>query len=292
MPPTRIQRLDVPTSILGEGPVWSDRDQCLYFVDIASHRIQAYRPHDGSHEIWQFSEYTGSLAECRDGGLIVALTDRVVRFDPKRGLSSIETIAVLERDRPLNRLNDGKVDPWGRFWVGSMQADETASHGRLWCVTPSGGVTLHRDDIGVSNSLAFDRQRSRIYFADSPGGAIEQSSLDAASMPGPWKLFAKAQKGFPDGSCVDAEGFLWNAEWSGWRLVRYSPDGQVERVVPMPVSRPSCCAFGGPDYRTLFVTSAHYRMSAIEREQDPSAGSLYALEMDEVRGLPADCFAG
>ena len=170
--------------------------------------------------IWQFSEYMGSLAECRDGGLIVALTDRVVRFDPKRGLSSIETIAVLERDRPLNRLNDGKVDPWGRFWVGSMQADETASHGRLWCVTPSGGVTLHRDDIGVSNSLAFDRQRSRIYFADSPEGRLNRarstrracrshgSSLQrrrrasptaAASMP---KAFFGMQSGAAGGWCA------------------------------------------------------------------------------------------
>jgi L-arabinonolactonase len=287
----RIQRLDVPTSVLGEGPLWSDRDHCLYFVDIAARRLQAYRPEDGSHEHWQFDEYVGSLAECRDGGLIVALTDRVVRFNPKKGASSIEPIAILERDRPLNRLNDGKVDPWGRFWVGSMQADETASRGRLWCVSQGGDVTLHRDDIGVSNSLAFDRQRSRIYFADSPGGTIEQSSLDAVNMPESWRFFAKAQKGFPDGSCVDAEGFLWNAEWTGWRLVRYAPDGQVDRVVPMPVSRPSCCAFGGPDYRTLFVTSAQYKMSASEREKDPHAGSLYALDLGDVRGLPPDCFA-
>jgi sugar lactone lactonase YvrE len=143
----------------------------------------------------------------------------------------------------------------------------------------------------VSNSLAFDRQRSRIYFADSPGGTIEQSSLDAVNMPESWQVFAKAQKGFPDGSCVDAEGFLWNAEWTGWRLVRYAPGGQVDRVIPMPVSRPSCCAFGGPDYRTLFVTSAQYRMSEAEREQDPHAGSLYALDLGDVRGLPPDCFA-
>jgi L-arabinonolactonase len=289
----RIQRLDVPTSVLGESPVWSERDQCLYFVDIASHRLQAYWPDGGSHEAWQFDSYTGSLAESRDGALIVALTDRVVRFDAKRGagaIDSIEPIAVLERDRPLNRLNDGRVDPWGRFWVGSMQADETASRGRLWCVTPSGGVTLHRDGIGVSNSLAFDKQRRQMYFADSPRGTIEQSTLDAAHMPESWKPFSRAQKGFPDGSCVDAEGFLWNAEWAGWRVVRYSPEGHIDRVIEMPVSRPSSCAFGGPDYRTLFVTSAHYRMTAAEREQDPNAGSLYAVELEDVKGLPADRF--
>ncbi len=286
----RIERLDVPISVLGEGPVWSERDGCLYFVDIASRRLQAYRPHDRSHESWQFDEYVGSLAEARGGGLILSLTDRVVRFDPRRGLASIETIAVLERDRPQNRLNDARVDPWGRFWVGSMQVDEAASHGRLWCLTPEGHVTLHRDDIGVSNSIAFDALRSRMYFADSPTGTIEQGALDEAHMPRTWTSFARAQKGYPDGSCVDADGFLWNAEWAGWRLVRYSPDGQVDRSVSMPVSRPSCCVFGGPDYTTLFVTSAHYRMSAAEREQDPHAGSLYAVELSDVRGLPAHCF--
>jgi sugar lactone lactonase YvrE len=286
----RIERLDVPVSVLGEGPVWSERDGCLYFVDVASRRLQAYRPHDRSHESWQFDEYVGSLAEARGGGLILSLTDRVVRFDPRRGLTSIETIAVLERDRPQNRLNDARVDPWGRFWVGSMQVDEAASHGRLWCVTPEGDVTLHRDGIGVSNSLAFDASRSRMYFADSPTGTIEQSVLDDAHMPRAWTSFARAQKGYPDGSCVDADGFLWNAEWAGGRLVRYSPDGQVDRMVSMPVSRPSCCVFGGPDYTTLFVTSAHYRMSAAEREQDPHAGSLYAVELSDVRGLPAHCF--
>jgi len=101
----QIQRLDVPASVLGESPVWSERDQCLYFVDIASHRLQAYWPDGGSHQVWQFDGYTGSLAESHDGALIVALTDRVGRFDPKRGAGatdSIETIAVLERDRNKN----------------------------------------------------------------------------------------------------------------------------------------------------------------------------------------------
>jgi sugar lactone lactonase YvrE len=287
----RVRKLDVPISVLGEGPVWSDRDHCLYFVDIASRRLQAYRPHDGSYEAWQFDEYVGSLGECRDGGLVVALTDRLVRFNPSRGTGSIETIAVLERDRPLNRLNDGKVDPWGRFWVGSMQADETVNRGRLWCVSPTGGVTQHRDDIGVSNSLAFDAQRSRMYFADSKTGVIEQCTLDGEHVPGIWKPFAPAQKGSPDGSCVDAEGFLWNAEWAGARIVRYSPEGRVDRVVETPVSRPSCCAFGGADYKTLFVTSAHYKMGASDRAADPDAGSLYAIELDDVQGRPADRFA-
>ena len=287
----RVQKIEVPKSVLGEGPVWSERDQCLYFVDIVSYRVQAYRPATRAHESWQFDRFTGSLAECKSGGLILALGDRVVRFDPAKGLGSLETIAVLEDDRPENRLNDGKVDPWGRFWVGSMQADEQGNRGRLWCVAPNGTVSVHRDGIGVSNSLAFDEERNRMYFADSFTGQIEQSPLDATHMPTGFTTFAKARKGSPDGSCVDAEGYLWNAEWGGWCIVRYKPDGTVDRTIDVPVSRPSCCTFGGRDHRTLFITSAQYKMSPQEKEQDVDAGSLFCIDFHDVQGTPSDCFA-
>jgi sugar lactone lactonase YvrE len=221
----------------------------------------------------------------------VALGERVVRFYPHKGPTELEDIAVLERDRPQNRLNDGKVDPFGRFWVGSMQVDERAKTGRLWCVKPDGSFSQHRESIGVSNSLAFDRARGRIYFADSMTGLIEQAPLSESELPQAFTPFAKTFKGSPDGSCTDADGFLWNAEWGGSRIVRYSPSGEVERVLEMPVSRPSCCTFGGRDYKTLFVTSARYNMSAAELEAEPHAGSLYAVELDDVRGLPADLFA-
>jgi L-arabinonolactonase len=290
MPP-RIESLPVPASVLGEGPVWSERDQCLYYVDIVARRVQAYWPGTKAHRSWQFDTFTGSLAECRSGGLIVTLGDRIVRFDPARGPDALEEIAVLERDRPDNRLNDGKVDPWGRFWVGSMRVAEDAKAGRLWCVSPHGEAHAVRDDIGVSNSIAFDRERGRIYFADSMSGAIEQNNFDGAGTLTQWKPFAKAGKGAPDGSCTDAEGYLWNAEWGGWRLCRYAPDGTLDRVIEMPVSRPSCCTFGGVDHRSLFVTSAQYNMSTEEKQRDPLAGSLFCVELPDVQGLPADLFA-
>lgn len=299
----QVRKLDVPTSVLGEGPVWSNRDGCLYFVDIASHRLQAYWPATETHQAWSFDTYVSSLAECQSGGLILALGDRLVRFRPRLqvsvahqirpvGAHELEELCVLERDRPLNRLNDGKVDPWGRFWVGSMRVEEDASEGRLWCVTADGEVRCERDGIGVSNSLAFDRARGRMYFADSMTGQIEQSGIDAAGKLSGFMPFAKASEGSgPDGSCTDAAGYLWNAEWGGHRLCRYAPDGSLERVIEMPVSRPTCCAFGGARYTTLFVTSAHYKMSAEERQRDPRAGALFSIELDGVEGLPADVFA-
>ncbi len=288
----RIQQLQVPASALGEGPVWSDRDGCLYYVDIVSHRVQAYTPSTQQHRSWQFDTFVGSLAECRSGGLLVSLGERLIRFDPLQGAGSLETFVTLEADRPLNRLNDGKVDPWGRFWVGSLRVAEDSAAGRLWCVEPSGVARAVRDGIGCSNSLAFDRERGRVYFADSTTGVIERANFDAEHAVISFEPFAKAGKGAPDGSCTDAAGYLWNAEWGGHRICRYAPDGSLERVLELPISRPSCCTFGGAKHRTLFVTSARYNMTAEELAQDPNAGALFSIELDDdIEGLPADLFA-
>lgn len=286
-----VTRLNVPASLLGESPVWSERDACLYFVDITANRVQAYTPSTGQHRQWTFDTYVGSLAECKSGGLILSLGDSVVRFDPARGESSLEVLVVLEGDRPQNRLNDGKVDPWGRFWVGSVQRAENAPEARLWCVSPSGEARVLREGITVSNGLAFDASRERMYFADSPTGLIEQATLGASGEPSSFTPFARAGKGSPDGSCTDREGFLWNAEWGGHRICRYAPDGSLDRVLDMPTSRPSSCAFGGPEYRTLFVTSAQVGMSEEERRKDPHAGALFSVELDDAQGLPSDLFA-
>jgi len=288
----RVQQLDVPVCTLGEGPVWSDRDGCLYYLDIVAHRLQAYTPRTKAHRAWTFDTFVGSLAECRSGGLILSLGDRIVRFDPRKDVSFVDELVVLERDRPLNRLNDGKADPWGRFWVGSMRIAEDAREGRLWCVTPDGKAQAVRDGIGVSNSTAFDRARSRMYFADSMTGMIEQASFDAAQQLGNFAPFAKAGVGAPDGSCTDAAGYLWNAEWGGQRICRYAPDGSLERVLDLPVTRPSCCTFGGERHRTLFVTSARLNMTPDELARDPEAGGLFSVELDDaIEGLPADQFA-
>ncbi|HXK17016.1 MAG TPA: SMP-30/gluconolactonase/LRE family protein [Polyangiaceae bacterium] len=287
----RVQQLDVPVCTLGEGPVWSDRDGCLYYLDIVAHRLQAYTPTTKQHRAWIFDTFVGSLAECRSGGLILSLGDRIVRFDPRKDGTSVEELVVLERDRPLNRLNDGKADPWGRFWVGSMRIAEDAREGRLWCVTADGKAEAVRDGIGVSNSSAFDRARNRMYFADSMTGMIEQATFDDAHQLGSFQPFAKAGVGAPDGSCTDAAGYLWNAEWGGQRLCRYAPDGSLERVLDMPVTRPSCPTFGGERHRTLFITSARLNMTPEELARDPQAGGLFAVELDDVEGLPADQFA-
>lgn len=286
----KLERLDVPASILGEGPIWSDRDGCLYYVDIFAYHVVAYWPGTRRHQTFQFDTYVSCLAECKSGGLVVALREKLVHFDPKKGVSSAQPFVTLEADRPDNRLNDGKVDPYGRFWVGSMRVDQGGPEGRLWCVLPDGHAKVVRDGIMCSNSAAFDAQRGRMYFADSNTGTIEVADFDTQRELGAFRPFSKTGGGDPDGSCTDAAGYLWNAEWGGRRIRRYAPDGTVERVLETPVTRPSCCTFGGERHRTLFVTSAQYGMSDEEKRQDPHAGALFSVELD-VEGLPADLFA-
>lgn len=287
-----VHKADVPVSVLGEGPVWSAREQCLYYVDVLSRQLHAYSPSTQSRRTWQFDRFVGSLALCRSGGLIVALQDRIVWFDPDQGLASLRDIVQLEHDRPHNRLNDGKADPWGRFWVGSMHVDEAAPTGRLWCVESSGKASLHRDGIGVSNSLAFDDARSLMYFADSHAQLIERASLDALHQPSAgWQPFARLPTANPDGSCTDAAGHLWNAEWGGFRVVRYTPDGHIERTIELPVPKISCCTFGGQDFSTLFITTARLGMNDEELAKYPDSGALFWVELADVRGLPAAPFA-
>jgi sugar lactone lactonase YvrE len=286
-----VHKADVPVAVLGEGPVWSAREQCLYYVDILSKQLRAYAPATGSQRSWQFDRFVGSLALCRSGGLLLSLQDRIVWFDPERGLSSLRDIVTLEHDRPHNRLNDGKTDPWGRFWVGSMHVDEAAPTGRLWCVEASGKASLQRDGIGVSNSLAFDGARNLMYFADSHAQLIERASLDALHQPSEgWQPFARLPQANPDGSCSDAEGCLWNAEWGGFRVVRYTPDGRIQRSIELPVPRVSCCTFGGEDFSTLFITTARLGMTDAELAKYPDSGALFWVELADVRGLPADLF--
>jgi sugar lactone lactonase YvrE len=287
----RVQQLDVPVCTLGEGPVWSNRDGCLYYVDIVAYRLHSYTPSTGKLRTWQFDTYVGSLAECRSGGLILSLRDRIVRFDPRKNDTAVEELVVLEGDRPHNRLNDGKADPWGRFWVGSVRLDEGPKSARLWCVSADGQAKVVRDGIGCSNSAAFDAERRRMYFADSTLRVIEQAPFDASLELGAFQDFARLDGADPDGSCTDAAGYLWNAEWDGHRICRYTPEGKIDRVLEMPTCRPSCCTFGGERYRTLFVTSAHMNLSPEQRAKDPSAGGLFSIELDDVEGLPADLFA-
>jgi sugar lactone lactonase YvrE len=275
---------------LGEVPVWDVLEQALYWVDIEGKHLFRRDEANGAVRTWTFGERIGSFALRRQGGLVCAFASGFAFFDPDS--ETIDWIARPEAMIARNRFNDGKCDRAGRFWAGSMD-DRLREHtGSLFRLDPDRGV--HRMDgaIGCSNSLAWSPDDRTFYFADSQDRAIFAYDYDAASGAiANKRVFAISETGVPDGSTVDAEGFLWNAEWDGWRLTRYAPDGRVDRVVALPVQKPTSCMFGGPDLGTLYVTSAIWDLGRDALAAQPWAGGVLALDVG-VRGLPETRFAG
>jgi L-arabinonolactonase len=276
---------------LGEGPVWDVREQALYWVDIVGRLVQRFDPATGGTRRWSLPERVASLALRRESGMVLALESGFAFFDLVTG--GIRWIARPEAMIARNRFNDGKCDSAGRFWAGTMDDTATEHTGSLYRLDPD--LSAHRMDgaIGISNSLAWSPDDRTFYFADTLDGVIYAYDFEAAAGAlSNKRAFAKpGGPGAPDGSTIDSEGFLWNAEWDGGRLVRYAPDGSVERQVELPVQRPTCCAFGGPDLRTLYVTSASLGLDDAARASQPWAGCVLALDLG-VAGLPSHRFAG
>lgn len=277
---------------LGEVPVWDVAEAALYWVDIEAGLLQRLDPRDGAVRRWTLPERVCAVAPRQRGGLLLALASGFAFFDPETG--TLDRLAAPEAHLPTNRMNDGKCDRRGRFWAGTMNDGLRGSTGALYRLDPD--LACHRMErgIGISNSLAWSPDDRVFYFADSLRRTIFAYDFDVdAGRIANRRIFTDCadQPGTPDGSTVDAEGYLWNAQWDGWRLVRYAPDGRVDRVVPLPVQKPTSCMFGGADLATLYVTSAVWDLSSAERERQPLAGGLLALDVG-VRGLPETRFAG
>jgi L-arabinonolactonase len=287
-----VTRAVASANILGEVPVWDVTEQALYWVDIEGKLLQRLHEPSGEVRVWHLPERIGSFALREKGGLVCAFASGFAFFDPET--EAIDWIARPEADIPTNRFNDGKCDRHGRFWAGTMDDGLAAHSGSLYRLDPD--LTVHKMDsgVGIANALSWSPDDRTFYFADTLDREIRAYDYDAAlGRIRNKRLFAHTRDdpGVPDGSTIDAEGFMWNAQWDGWRLTRYAPDGRVDRIVRLPVQKPTSCIFGGPDLRTLFVTSAIWDHSAKDLTTQPWAGSLLALDVG-VAGLPETRFAG
>jgi sugar lactone lactonase YvrE len=285
---TRPERVGEQTDILGESPIWNERDQALYWVDIRRPAIRRLDYASGRVDSWGMPDLTGSIAFVADDRLLVALPDKIALFDLAAG--ALTPIAHMPERIPGHRFNDGRCDRQGRFWAGTMHNATRAPEGVLYRLDAAGLAPVLRG-ICIPNSLAWSPDGRTMYFADSLQYAIFAYDYDpgAGEISGK-RVFAKTEPpGFPDGSAVDAEGCLWNAEFNAGRIVRYAPDGRIDRVIPTPVPRPTSCAFGGPNLDILYITTTSQHMTQEEREAMPLAGSLLAVEPG-VRGLPEPRF--
>jgi len=278
----------------GEGPVWSPDDQAVYWTDINRfliHRLDS----GGSVKSWFFAEPVTALALTDSADLLaVALASRILLWNPRTDERRNHGFEL--EGFPAVRLNDGRADPRGSLWVGSMrnnvQPDGAAGQvggadGVLYRIDPDGAVSQWKRAIGISNTLAWSPGRQRFYFADTLQNTVYLYDYDsktgaiAAERP----FFAGFPRGLPDGSAMDSQGYLWNCRYGGGCIVRVAPDGSIDRIIEMPARNITSCTFGGIGYRTLYATSA----SLDAPPGDRLGGSLFAIATD-VPGLPENRF--
>ena len=277
---------------LAEGIQWHGGHERLYWTDILGRTLWSCDADGGAVEKTGFDKRVGSFAFCTDGRILTALEDELALFDPEHG--ALTTLAPVEADEWRTRLNDGRVDRQGRFVFGGV--DE---HGMkpFSAVYQYNGVRVSQlfDGVGCANGIAFSPDGARMYFADSAGKTIERISYETDGVLGARRTFATltAEEGSPDGSCVDAEGALWNAQYNGARVQRFLPDGTRDIRVDLPVSQVTCACFGGPDLDRLYITTARENFTEDQAAAEPNAGGIFVAEVGAafgVKGLPEERF--
>jgi sugar lactone lactonase YvrE len=284
---------------VGEGPFWDAAAEALWWVDIPGKTVSRLEPGAGARRSWPVHDFPSTVVLRRSGGALVATRDGLHFLDPATG--ELTLFCRPEADRPANRTNDGKCDRRGDFWVGTMQnnlnddgsdREMTAATGALYRVRPDGSFTREVDGVGLSNTLAWTDGGRTLLFGDTGTNVISAFAVREDGGLGERRVFSDAKlPGHCDGSAIDAEGCLWNARFAGGCLVRFAPDGTVDRTLELPVTNPTSCCFGGPGLRTLYVTSARRGLGPATLARRPHEGALLAVAVD-VPGTPSERFAG
>jgi sugar lactone lactonase YvrE len=280
---------------LAEGPFWDERDHTLLWVDIAGFR--ALRLHQGQVRHWQFNEPVSAIIPTVKGDALVTLASGVYRLDLASPADRPALTLLCVADPVAgNRANEARCDSQGRLWLGSMQNNLDAEGGDLPIERRSGGlyrvdaqaaVTPLLSEQGIVNTLLWADNDRALLTADSLDGVIYRYPILADGALGERRIWAKKHvRGVPDGSAMDAEGYVWNARWEGHCVIRFAPDGSVDRIIEVPVSHPTSCVFGGPDMTTLFITSARPAVDATALD-----GAVLRVEIG-IKGLASQRFAG
>jgi len=291
---TGVAALPVAPALLGESPFWHPDEAALYWCDIPGRALHRWQPAGARHDTWTLDAEPGCVAPVPGGELLLALRNGLWRFDPATGQR--QRLAAPPYDPAHERFNDGKADPQGRLWVGTIYEPRTAPRAALYRWA-AGRLQRMAGDVTVSNGLAFSPDGQTAYWSDTPSHRIY--ALDFDGLEGALsrqRIFAEfplrapgadlaAYGGRPDGAAVDSEGAYWVAMYEGQRLLRLAPGGEVLREVPLPVRCPTMPCFGGADLRTLFITTARAGRPAEELAAQPLAGCVLTMAVD-VPGLP------
>ncbi|MFD8543069.1 SMP-30/gluconolactonase/LRE family protein [Streptomyces sp. NPDC059649] len=271
------------SATLGEGPTWDPAADRLIWVDILGSRIHTYHPASGRCTVMATEQHVGAAKPRAAGGLVVNLRDGIGRYDADGAFSWLVRDPV-----PGRRGNDAAVAPDGSLWAGTMRDDEAPGGGTLTRLTPDGDTQLIFPSVTVSNGIGWSPDGTRLYYIDSPTRRIDVCRMDA-QLPSHRRTLVEIEPGtgYPDGLTVDADGCLWVALWDGAQIRRYTPDGHLDRTLPLPVPRPTACCFGGPSLRDLYITTARSRSP----HPHPLEGSVLVLP-GAGQGMPGVAFGG
>lgn len=276
--------------IVGESPRWHEDEQALYWVDIYRPSVERLVPATGERTTWPMPERIGCFSFSADGRLIAGMQSGIAFVDLSDG--TVERVFDLSPDDPEARFNDGRADRQGRFWVGSMLESMDRQTNVLYRYDPDGSCREMVGDLICPNGLAFSPDGRTLYHSDSRQDFVWAWDLDPATGDiANQRVFieGEAREGRPDGAAIDAEGCYWIACVGAWRVARFRPDGTVDRVIGVPVQRPTACTFGGRDLKTLYITTAIFPLPDTLLAKQPLAGAVFAIDVD-VAGLPEPRF--
>lgn len=270
---------------LGEGPLWHPLRQRFYWFDIPAGKLLSTNSEGGQPREWLFGEPASAAGWIDKNTLLVATASGLQKFDINLG--SWQTIQPLEARNSLTRSNDGRTAPDGSFWIGTMGKNMEREAGACYRYT-KGQLEKILSPVSIPNSTCFSPDRKWAYLADTLRRIIWRWQLGSDGAPvGDMEVHIdlRDKKANPDGSVCDSEGFLWNAQWGGWKIVRYDPKGGEDRVIELPVQQPTCPAFGGADLKRLYITSAREGLSNEALARQPDAGRVLMLDLD-IAGIP------
>lgn len=280
-------------AMLGEGPCWHAEEQKLYWVDIVGQQLHCYDPETGNDNVWNLPEPVGCAVPRKSGGIVVAFKNSLAFLDLKTG--ALETVATVENAHEEMRFNDGKCDPAGRFWAGTMGGRSHGPIGKLYCLDTNLTLRVMETGITTSNGLTWNPDATVMYYIDTPTRQVAAYDFDGDSGAISGKrivIKVPESVGFPDGMTSDQEGMLWIAMWGGWKVTRWNPhSGELLATYETPVRNTSSCCFGGSSLQDLYITSARTGNTEDELAAQPQAGGLFHLHTN-VQGMETFLFGG
>lgn len=286
----KIWEVAVPHACaLGEGPLWDHNTQQLYWVDILKKEIHRFSPETNAHHIQKLDQMVGAIAINSKGGLVAALQNGIALINSEK--NTVEMVAEPEQHLPDNRFNDGKCDPDGRFWAGTMSMTNQHGTGSLYTLEKDLSVSVKIKNVSCSNGLAWSPDLQTLYYIDSLTFEVVSYDFDVESGGIQNKkviIRIPPNEGLPDGMTIDEEGMLWIAYYNGWKVARWDPNiGKELNQIRLPVSQVTSCAFGGKTLEDLYITTANTGLNEQQKEKQPLAGALFVIKNSRFKGMKA-----